>query len=143
MSVNVAKELASLSLKEFGFRQPIVVDADGVIICGHADLSIRRRRFWAAAKATAALLKSGTDVYSPIVHSTPIAACGLDDMDHEFWMRIDRPYLEWCTMVMVLTLDGWEQSRGVNMELAAARKTRTAFVWPTRACGSRKRALTS
>lgn len=23
------------SIKEFGFRQPIVVDADGVIICGH------------------------------------------------------------------------------------------------------------
>jgi ParB-like chromosome segregation protein Spo0J len=23
------------SLREFGFRQPIVVDADGVIICGH------------------------------------------------------------------------------------------------------------
>src|SRR5262245_14841801 len=23
------------SLREFGFRQPIVVDADGVIVCGH------------------------------------------------------------------------------------------------------------
>src|SRR5580765_4022142 len=23
------------SIREFGFRQPIVVDADGVIICGH------------------------------------------------------------------------------------------------------------
>jgi hypothetical protein len=23
------------SIQEFGFRQPIVVDADGVIICGH------------------------------------------------------------------------------------------------------------
>src|SRR3990172_2460213 len=25
----------SASIREFGFRQPIVVDADGVIICGH------------------------------------------------------------------------------------------------------------
>ena len=23
------------SIKEFGFRQPIVVDAEGVIVCGH------------------------------------------------------------------------------------------------------------
>ena len=31
------------SIKEFGFRQPIVVDTDGVIICGHT-------RFKAAQK---------------------------------------------------------------------------------------------
>lgn len=30
-----AVEAVSKSIKEFGFRQPIVVDADGVIICGH------------------------------------------------------------------------------------------------------------
>ena len=67
------------------------------------------------------MLKKGLMVYSPIVHSVPIAACGLDDMDHDFWMHVDKPYLEWCDMVMVLTLDGWCQSRGVNMEIATAR----------------------
>jgi DNA modification methylase len=30
-----AVEAVAKSLREFGFRQPIVVDADGVIICGH------------------------------------------------------------------------------------------------------------
>src|SRR4051794_17791095 len=30
-----AVEAVAASLKEFGFRQPIVVDADGVIIVGH------------------------------------------------------------------------------------------------------------
>jgi DNA modification methylase len=30
-----AVDAVAASLKEFGFRQPIVVDADGVIICGH------------------------------------------------------------------------------------------------------------
>jgi len=67
------------------------------------------------------MLAKGLMVYSPIVHSTPIAACGLDDMDHDFWMHVDRPYLEWCHMVMVLTLDGWRDSRGVNAEIAVAR----------------------
>jgi nucleoside 2-deoxyribosyltransferase len=88
----------------------------------HPDPAVRRRRFKAACRAAAALLKQGLDVYSPIVHSTPIAACGIDDMDHAFWMRVDKPYLDWCRMVMVLKLDGWRQSRGINMELAAARR---------------------
>ena len=32
---DAAVEAVSKSLREFGFRQPIVVDGDGVIICGH------------------------------------------------------------------------------------------------------------
>ena len=87
----------------------------------HRDAAVRRRRFLAACRAAAAMLAKGLMVYSPIVHSTPIAACGLDDMDHDFWMHVDRPYLEWCHMVMVLTLDGWRESRGVNIEIAQAR----------------------
>lgn len=87
----------------------------------HPVPSIRRRRFRAACRAAAAMLSKGLQTYSPIVHSAPIAACGLDDMDHDFWMHVDRPYLEWCHMVMVLTLDGWRESRGVNAEIAVAR----------------------
>jgi ParB-like nuclease domain len=30
-----AVDAVAASIREFGFRQPIVVDADGVIICGH------------------------------------------------------------------------------------------------------------
>jgi ParB-like chromosome segregation protein Spo0J len=30
-----AVDAVAASLREFGFRQPIVVDAEGVIICGH------------------------------------------------------------------------------------------------------------
>ena len=38
-----AVDAVAASLREFGFRQPIVVDAEGVIICGHT-------RFKAAQK---------------------------------------------------------------------------------------------
>ncbi|MFM7976958.1 MAG: ParB N-terminal domain-containing protein, partial [Pirellula sp.] len=38
-----AVDAVASSIKEFGFRQPIVVDTDGVIICGHT-------RFKAAQK---------------------------------------------------------------------------------------------
>ena len=30
-----AVDAVAASLKEFGFRQPIVVDGDGIIVCGH------------------------------------------------------------------------------------------------------------
>jgi ParB-like chromosome segregation protein Spo0J len=40
---DAAVDAVAASLKEFGFRQPIVVDTDGVIICGHT-------RFKAAQK---------------------------------------------------------------------------------------------
>ena len=32
---DAAVDAVAASIREFGFRQPIVVDADGVIICGH------------------------------------------------------------------------------------------------------------
>ncbi len=35
-----AVDAVAASLKEFGFRQPIVVDADGVIIVGHTPEAI-------------------------------------------------------------------------------------------------------
>src|SRR5918995_7348977 len=38
-----AVDAVAASIREFGFRQPIVVDAEGVIICGHT-------RFKAAQK---------------------------------------------------------------------------------------------
>ena len=87
----------------------------------HPDRAVRRRRFRAACRAAGAMLRAGLMVYSPIAHSAAIASAGLDDMDHDFWMHVDRPYLEWCHMVMVLTLDGWRESRGVNIEIAQAR----------------------
>lgn len=40
---DAAVDAVAASLREFGFRQPIVVDADGVIVCGHT-------RFKAAQK---------------------------------------------------------------------------------------------
>ncbi len=38
-----AVDAVAASLKEFGFRQPIVVDSDGVIICGHTRMKAARK----------------------------------------------------------------------------------------------------
>lgn len=33
-----AAEVVAASIKEFGFKNPIILDADGVVVCGHARL---------------------------------------------------------------------------------------------------------
>ena len=40
---DAAVDAVAASLKEFGFRQPIVVDGDGVIICGHTRLKAAQK----------------------------------------------------------------------------------------------------
>lgn len=40
---NAAVDAVAASIKEFGFRVPIVVDADGVIICGHTRLKAAQK----------------------------------------------------------------------------------------------------
>ena len=86
----------------------------------HADPAVRETRYQAACHATAALLKAGFVVFSPIVHSHPLVAFDLPT-GWDFWERIDRAYLSRCDEVVVLTLDGWQQSTGVRAEIAIAR----------------------
>lgn len=86
----------------------------------HADPAIREARFHAACRATAALLRAGLVVFSPIVHSHPLVAFALPT-GWDFWERIDRAYLARCDELVVLTLDGWDESAGVRAEIALAR----------------------
>ena len=43
-------------------------------------------------------------------------------LDWAFWQRHDRRYLEACDEVVVLMLDGWRESVGVQAEIAIARE---------------------
>jgi nucleoside 2-deoxyribosyltransferase len=86
----------------------------------HADPAVREARYQAACRATAALLKAGLVVFSPIVHSHPLVAFALPT-GWDFWERIDRAYLARCDELVVLTLDGWRESTGVRAEIALAR----------------------
>lgn len=83
--------------------------------------AVRERRWEAACRATAALLKQGKLVFSPIVHSYEMKRFGCPNT-HEFWMPLDIKYLVLCREVLVLTIEGWETSRGVMEEMQAAKK---------------------
>ena len=85
----------------------------------HDQEAIRQQRFDMACKAAAWLMNNGLAIISPIAHSHPIAQYGLPD-DLEFWMRQDLPILDACKGMIVLTLPGWEESKGVIAELQIA-----------------------
>ncbi|MDZ4852138.1 MAG: DUF1937 family protein [Pirellulaceae bacterium] len=85
----------------------------------HTDPLVREDRFNAACMATAALMQAGCSVYSPIVHSHPLVQYGLP-IEWQYWQAHDCEHLQHCNQLLVLTLDGWRTSRGVQAEIDLA-----------------------
>ena len=85
----------------------------------HPSLEVREQRFRDACRAAAKLMRSGHVVFSPIAHGHSIAAFGLPT-DWRFWEPLDREQVIRCDEVVVLTLDGWEASEGVQAEIRIA-----------------------
>jgi Domain of unknown function (DUF1937) len=87
----------------------------------HHDSLVRQATFGAACRATARLIQAGRTVFSPIVHGHPLVRFGLPT-DWAFWQRHDREYLRHCDEVVVLQIDGWQESEGVRAEVELARE---------------------
>ena len=85
----------------------------------HPDPAVREARFRAACRAAALLMRRGEAVFSPIAHSHCIATYGLP-IHWRFWEPIDRWHIERCDGLIVLTLDGWRDSVGVQAEIRIA-----------------------
>jgi len=80
---------------------------------------IREQRFQIACRVTAALLRSGLAIFSPICHSHVLVEHGLPG-DWQFWAKYDREHLQNCDELLVLTLPGWPESVGVQAEIQIA-----------------------
>jgi hypothetical protein len=87
----------------------------------HDDVHVRRRRYYLACKATAAIMRQGKLVYSPIVHSHPLTRYGLPT-DWGYWQQLDEAMLVRCQELWVLLLDGWVASDGVQAEIQLAER---------------------
>ena len=83
------------------------------------DAFVRQLRFEATCSATAALVRAGQQVFSPIVHGHPLTQHGVPG-HWAFWERHARWHLERCDEAVVLMLDGWQESEGVQAEIRIA-----------------------
>lgn len=69
-------------------------------------------------KTTALIMTRGDNVFSPITHSHYVAVLGnLPALAHEFWLRLDKWYVDRCDLIYVLNQAGWEDSVGVQREI--------------------------
>jgi len=76
------------------------------------------RRCRRVTKCAANILLQDLNVFSPITHSHYIAVIGgLPQLDHEFWLRLDKWYVDRCDYVAVLMIRGWKKSVGVRREI--------------------------
>lgn len=88
---------------------------------GNAGPNKRTRRFKKACQKAAELMRQGYNVFSPIAHSHPIEIHGLDTIeDHDFWLKQDFAVLERCNKLVVMKMDGWKKSIGINAEIKFA-----------------------
>jgi hypothetical protein len=78
----------------------------------------REAAFQQACYLAIQCVKAGVTVFSPIVHSHPLTGEGkLDPVDGALWEFVDAPFLARCNFLLVATLEGWQDSRGIAHEI--------------------------
>lgn len=82
----------------------------------HKDEEVKELRYEIANCISAYLMRMGAIVFSPITHSHPLVKYGLPT-DYEYWKTQDESFMDTCASIIVITLDGYEESNGVNSEI--------------------------
>ena len=88
----------------------------------HSEASIREARFKEAEAATVWFLKQKVWVYSPIVHCHALAKEHNLPTDAGFWQEFNHTMIERSSGVIVLGIEGWQESKGVKDEISFARE---------------------
>lgn len=81
--------------------------------------AVREMRYERARVVTASLLKRGIPVFSPIVYGRAMEK--IIGTDYISWKTFNDCMLDSCASMLVLTIDGWENSRGVAYEIDRAK----------------------
>lgn len=82
---------------------------------------IKRKRFRDVTRAAGLLMTQyGELVFSPITHCHPIAIEHGLPGDFDYWRKYNEEFIKCASRLIVLTLDGWEESAGVTTEIALA-----------------------
>jgi hypothetical protein len=80
---------------------------------------VQHRRYEQVTSVAAQLMSEGQCIYSPITSMHYLSRHLVRDGD--FWLQHDLTILSRCDKLIVLQLDGWEQSVGLKMEIEFAK----------------------
>lgn len=85
----------------------------------HPDPLVMKTRFLLAEQVTAGLLATCQWTYSPIVHCHELASKYKLPTDFNYWKAYNLHMLRRAESFAVLTIPGWQESKGVTGELDA------------------------
>lgn len=88
----------------------------------HDDEMVRIRRHGEGAAAHAYLLRHGRAVFAPIQqHYAAVFYLPYElKHDRDFWLSHDKHHFNTCSLLLILPLEGWEESRGLAVEIGWA-----------------------
>lgn len=89
----------------------------------HNNVFVRFKRFWQITRIGAKLVKLGYHIIPPITSSYLLGILGDIKGDFETWKSIDLHYIDVSDAVIVITMDGWNRSKGVVAEIKHAQTT--------------------
>lgn len=81
---------------------------------------IENTSFAVSTRIAGELMRRGFNVYSPITHSHEIAKVCELPTEWDYWEGVDREYIRACSELMVVCIDGWNESTGVRAEIKYA-----------------------
>ena len=92
----------------------------------HPDETVRKKRYNTYRKASMLILdKHDCLVFSPITHSHPIVTVKNFPerlWSYDIWLQLDRRLLSVCDELWILDIDGWQDSKGVALEIEHAKE---------------------
>ncbi len=93
------------------------------LACPYSDPDplVRKARFDVATSVAADLIRSGRVVYSPITMTHPIdmvLAGEANTLGSDYWVAFDEAFMEMCSEMVVIQLDGWQRSTGIHREIS-------------------------
>jgi Domain of unknown function (DUF1937) len=85
------------------------------------DPAVRKSRFDVATAVAADFIRTGRIVYSPITMTHPIdmvLAGASNTLGSDYWVAFDEAFMDMCSEIVVIRLNGWDKSSGVRREIA-------------------------
>ncbi len=90
--------------------------------CTHDDRRVETLRRIIATNTGARLVMEGRNIYSPITMSHPMDVMQRGRIPHHRWLEVDKQIFRHAGRLVIIELEGWQQSVGINNELKWARE---------------------
>jgi nucleoside 2-deoxyribosyltransferase len=86
----------------------------------HPDPAVREGRYTVITAVAAQLISKGRIVFSPLTMTHPIdqlLAGHSETLGSDYWVNFDEAFMEFCSEIVVVMVDGWDKSSGVAREI--------------------------